>query len=252
MADPQIRLYGIPMSHPVVAARGMLERKGLEYRYIELLAGAHPPSLWALGFRGMTVPAMRLADGRRVQGSLAIARALEEVAPSPSLYPSAPAARYAALEAERWGEAVLQPIPRRLIRWGLRASLRQRQWFADVATPLPAPDVTGIVLTPLAPLFAWLAGAGDGAVRGDLAALPGVLDEVDRLLAAGVLGGDELGAADFQIAASVRVLVAMEDARRLVSGRPAEAFALRAVPDHPTIPAVLPVEWLPPADAAAT
>jgi glutathione S-transferase len=247
----EIRLYGIPMSHPVLAVRGMLDRKGLDYRYVELLAGAHPPSLWALGFRGMTVPAMRLPDGRRVQGSLAIAQALEEAAPSPSLYPSDPAARDGAREAERWGEAVLQPIPRRLIRWGLRASLLQRRWFADVATPLPAPAVTGLALTPLAPLFAWLAGAGDDRVRDDLAGLPGQLDEVDRLLEVGVLGAGELGAADFQIAASVRMLLAFEDVSRLVSGRPAEAWALRALPDYPRIPAVLPVEWLPGAGAAA-
>src|ERR1700748_3157390 len=107
MADARIRLYGIPLSHPVVAARGMLERKGLDYRYLELMAGAHPLSLWALGFRRITVPAMRLTDGRRVQGSLAIAEALEEVAPNPSLYPAAPDARAAAQAAERWGEAVL-------------------------------------------------------------------------------------------------------------------------------------------------
>jgi glutathione S-transferase len=243
MAD--IRLYGIPMSHPVLAVRGMLERKGLDYRYVELMPGAHPPSLWALGFRGMTVPAMRLPDGRRVQGSLAIAQALEQLAPSPPLYPPDPAAREAAREAERWGEAVLQPIPRRLIRWGLRASLAQRRWFADVATPLPAPAIAGVVLTPLAPLFAWLAGAGDDCVRADLGGLPGLLDEVDRLLAVGVLGGSDLGAADFQIAASVRMLLAFDDVGRLVSGRPAETFALQALPEYPRIPAVLPAEWLP-------
>ena len=245
MADAPIRLYGIPMSHPVVAVRGMLDRKGLEYRYVELLAGAHPPSLWALGFRGITVPAIRFADGRRAQGSLAIAAALEEVAPSPSLYPSEPAARAAAQAAEGWGEAVLQPVPRRLIRWGLRASLRQRQWFADVATPLPAPAVTGWLLTPLTPVFVKLVGADDDGVRRDLATLPGLLDEVDRLLGSGVIGGAELGAADFQIAASVRMLLAMEDVGRLVAGRPAEAFARRAAPDYPAIPAVLPLDWLP-------
>jgi glutathione S-transferase len=82
MPDSPIRLYGIPLSHPVLAARGMLARKGLDYRYIELLAGAHPPSMWALGFRRITVPAMRLGDGLRVQGSLAIAQALEELTPA--------------------------------------------------------------------------------------------------------------------------------------------------------------------------
>ncbi len=87
MSERQLRLYGIPMSHPVRATRGVLEHNRLPYRYVELLAGTHPPSLWALGFRGATVPAVRLPDGRRVQGSLAIARALEQIAPSPPLYP---------------------------------------------------------------------------------------------------------------------------------------------------------------------
>jgi glutathione S-transferase len=245
MSARAIRLYGIPLSHPVLAARGMLDRKGLPYRYVELLAGAHPFSLRALGFRGVTVPAMKLPDGRRVLGSLAIARALEEVAPLPSLYPQEPQARRAAEEAERWGEAVLQPIPRRLIRWGLRHHLSQRRWFAEVAGPLPVPKLTGLLLTPIAPVFAWLAGASDVHVREDLSGLPSLLDEVDRLLERGVIGGEELGAADFQIASSVRMLLAMEDAGLLVAGRPAEAFARRVVPDYPRVPAALPVAWLP-------
>jgi glutathione S-transferase len=245
MTESRIRLYGIPLSHPVLAARGMLERKGLDYRYVELLAGAHPPSLWALGFRRITVPAMRLADGRRVQGSLAIAQALEALAPDPSLYPSQPAARAAAQDAERWGEAVLQPIPRRLIRWGLRSSASQRRWFAEVGTPFPAPALVGRLLTPLAPVFAALVGARDDTVRSDLAQLPQLLDEVDRLLGGGVIGGAELGAADFQIGASVRMLLAMQDVGRLVAGRPAEAFARRVVPHYPSIPAALPADWLP-------
>lgn len=245
MSESRIRLYGIPLSHPVLAARGMLERKGLGYRYVELLAGAHPPSLWALGFRKITVPALRLGDGRRVQGSLAIARALDEIVPDPPLYPVDPELRAAAEAAERWGEAVLQPIPRRLTRWGLRTSLRQRQWFANVGTPLPAPALMGRLLSPLAALFAMLAKADDDTVHGDVARIPALLDEVDRLLATGVIGGAELGAADFQIGSSVRVLLAMEDVGRLVAGRPAEAFARRAIPSYPPIPAALPPAWFP-------
>jgi len=154
VSERVIRLYGIPLSHPVFGVRGMLAFKGLSYRYVELLAGGHPPMLWALGFRGATVPAIKLPDGRRVQGSLAIAQALEQTAPSPSLYPSRHSARAAVSDAERWGEAILQPIPRRLIRWGLRQHLRQRQWFADVASPLPAPRVAGLLMTPIVPVFA--------------------------------------------------------------------------------------------------
>jgi glutathione S-transferase len=196
---PAIHLYGVPLSHPSMAARGMLER---------------------------------------------IARALETVAPRPSLYPDGAEPRSAAERAERWGEAELQPVPRRLVRWGLRHRLRQRQWFADVATPLPAPAVMGAVLSPLAPVFVLQVGASNARVRRDLAELPGLLETIDRLLADSVIGG-EPGAADFQIAASVRVLTAMEDVAPLVRARPAELLAYRLVPDVPPIPAALPPEWVP-------
>jgi glutathione S-transferase len=214
----------------------MLTFKDLSYRYIELLAGAHPPMLWALGFRRATVPAIKLPGGRRVQGSLAIAQVLEQVAPTPSLYPSPPAARAAVANAERWGETVLQPIPRRLIRWGLRQHLRQRQWFADVATPLPAPTVAGLLMTPVVPVFARVAGANAAQVRDDLDRLPSLLDEVDRLIAHDVIGGEQLNAADFQIGPSIRVLLAMTDIAHLVVDRPAATFARRVVAEYPEVP----------------
>jgi glutathione S-transferase len=100
-------------------------------------------------------------------------------------------------------------------------------------------------LSPLAPVFARQVGADSPRLRRDLAELPGVLDQVDRLLDDGVIGGEELGAADFQIGSSLRMLLAFQDAGRLVAARPAEAFARRVVPDYPEIPAVLPPEWLP-------
>lgn len=223
----------------------MLVFKRLAYRYIELLAGGHPPMLWAAGFRGATVPAIRLPDGRRVQGSLAIVQALEQLAPLPSLYPRELAACAAVKDAERWGEAVLQPVPRRMIRWGLRRRLSQRQWFAEVASPLPAPRLAGVLLTPIAPVFARIAGATDPQVRQDLDRLPDLLDHVDRLIAEGVIGGDQLNAADFQIAPSVRALLAMADIARLIADRSAATLARRVVPEYPVIPAALPPDWIP-------
>ncbi len=217
----------------------MLEFKGLRYRYVELLAGAHAPMLRALGFRRGTVPAIKLADGSRIQGSLAIAHALEQVAPSPSLYPSQPGGRGVVADAERWGEAVLQPIPRRLIRWGLRRHLRQRQWFVAVASPLPVPSLMGVLLTPIVAVFARIAQANAAQVRHDLEGLPHLLDEVDRLIACGVIGGAEPNAADFQIGPSIRSLLAMPDVAGLVAGRPAESLARRVVPDYPDIPSAL-------------
>ncbi len=94
---------------------------------------------------------IRLPDGRRVQGSLAIAQALEAFAPDPSLYPADPEARSAAEGAGHWGENVLQPIPRRLIRWGLRHHLSQRRWFSDVASPPDYPAALPARWLPAAP-----------------------------------------------------------------------------------------------------
>jgi hypothetical protein len=147
--------------------------------------------------------------------------------------------------AERWGEEVLQPVPRRLIRRGLADSAAQRRWFADVASPFPAPALVGALLAPVVPLFVRQAGASPEQVQADLRALPALLDEVDRLVATGVLDGAELNAADFQVGTSVRMLLAFEDVGRLVARRPAERLARRVQPEYPPIPAALPAAWLP-------
>ncbi len=233
------RLYSIRLSHPSLCVAGMLRQQGVAFREVVLPGGLHPVVLWARGFRGPTVPALRLADGTRVQGSRAIAATLDEVAPERELFPLDPELRARVVEAERWGEQVLQPIPRRLIRRGLRDHLRQRQWFAEVASPFPAPKLTGVLLTPLVPLFIAQAGATRERITQDLAELPGLLDQVDALLADGTIGGEQLNAADWQIGTTVRVLLAFEDVAALVEGRPAEAHARRIQPDYPVIPAAL-------------
>ena len=217
----------------------MLEQQGVEYREVSLPGGFHPLILWGLGFRGATVPALRLSDGRRVQGSRAIAAALHEAGEEGGLFPADPELRARVEAAERWGEEVLQPIPRRLIRRGLRDHLRQRQWFADVASPFPAPRLTGALLTPLVPVFIAQAGATHVRVRQDRDELPALLDHVDDLLAEGTIGGPRLNAADWQIGTTVRMLLAFEDVAALVAGRPAEAHARRVQPDYPAIPAAL-------------
>src|SRR3954470_21314796 len=103
------------VSHPAQAARAMLEHKGIEYELVSVMPGSQPVALRLAGFRGRTVPALKL-DGRKVQGSLAISRALEELQPDPPLFP--PDRREAVEEAEAWGERELQPLPRRFFRWG--------------------------------------------------------------------------------------------------------------------------------------
>ena len=48
----------------------------------------------------------------------------------------------------------------------------------------------------------------------DLAALPGLIDRVDELIAQGVIGGAEPNAADYQIATSISLLLTMDDSGR--------------------------------------
>ena len=88
--------------------------------------------------------------------------------------------------------------------------------------------------------------ASAAAVRADLERLPALLDHVDELLAHGVIGGDEPNAADYQIAPSVRLLLAFDQLRPLIEARPAGAFATRVVPvfrGH--VPPALPADWVP-------
>ena len=80
------KLYALSLSHPSQAARLMLEHKGIEHQIVDLMPGMHPLQLRAAGFRGGTVPALKL-DGRRIQGSLLISRALEQVRPEPTALP---------------------------------------------------------------------------------------------------------------------------------------------------------------------
>ena len=101
----------------------MLELKGIEYELATVLPGTQRMHLRLVGFRGGTVPALKL-DGRRVQGSRAIARALEAVRPDPPLFPTDET-------VERWADEELQMVPRRIVRWGLTRDAALRTWISE-------------------------------------------------------------------------------------------------------------------------
>ena len=91
----------------------------------------------------------------------------------------------------------------------------------------------------------------------DLAALPGLIEHVDGLIAGGAIGGPERNAADYQIATSISLLLTMDDLRPLsravrprssrarswrasqdgcrASSPSAGAHAARSVRSHPTV-----------------
>jgi glutathione S-transferase len=229
-----------------MSARLMLERKRIDYERVDLMPMVSKVVLKALRFPGATVPAMKL-DGRRVQGTRAIARALDEVEPEPPFLPSDVGPRRAVREAEQFGNDVLQQVARRIVWWALRRDASPLASFAEGAR-LGVP--IGVAVKTAAPIV-WASArynrSTDEAVRADLSALPGLLERVDAWVSEGVLGGEQPNAADFQIATSIRLLMCLDDLRPTIEGRPAGELAMRVSPHFPgRVGPVLPPEWLEP------
>jgi glutathione S-transferase len=238
------RLYVIPASHPSIAAALMLEHKGIPYKRTDLLPVISKGALRGLGFPGVTVPALKI-EGSRVQGSRQIARELERLRPEPPLFPAEAERRAAVEEAERFGDEELQHPVRQILWWSIRRDktpLRSYSEGAKLGLPI------GLAMKTAAPIVALSARfneASDENARAALAALPGLLDRVDAWIEAGVLNGEQLNAADFQIAPSIGLALTLDDLRPAIENRPAGALASRVVPDYPgRTPPILPPEWL--------
>ena len=201
---PDAKLYVIPGSHPAMAARRMLELKGIPYKRVDLMPVISRGALRALRFPSNTVPSLAI-DGRKLTGSRDIARELDEIRPDPPLYPAEPERRVAVEDAERWGEEILQPAVRRIL-WN--ALKRNRAPLASYAEGARLGIPIGLAVKTAAPIVAAASrmnSADDEAVRHDLASLPGWLKRIDDWIAEGVLGSDPPNAADLQIGASLRL-----------------------------------------------
>jgi glutathione S-transferase len=238
------RLFIIPASHPSITAELMLRHKGISYKRTDLLPVISKGALRGLGFPRNTVPALKI-DGRRVQGSREIARELERLRPEPPLFPAAADQRAAVEEAERFGDEQLQHPIRQILWWAIKqdkAPLRSYSEGARIGVPI---DLAMLTAAPIVALSARFNEAGDANVRRDLEALPGLLDRVDEWIAAGVIGGEQPNAADFQIATSIGLALTMDDLRPAIESRPAAGLAQRLVPDYPGhTPPIIPAEWL--------
>jgi glutathione S-transferase len=236
-------LYGIKISHPSQAARLMLERKGVDHHVVWLPPGSQPFVLRMIGFRGTTVPALRL-NGKRIQGSRLISRELDRLQPEPPLFPSEVGRRRAVERAEEWGDRLLQPVPRRIFRWALATRPDLRRWMAEEVMQAPAPGVVAVAFAPVARAFSHKSRGSDDRVRADVAALPGMLDYVDGLIAEGTIAGEERNAADYQIGTSLWALMAFSELRPMIEARPAARLLAVLPPQSFTVPPVLPRDWL--------
>lgn len=238
------RLYVLPASHPAFTARLMLEHKGIPYKRTDLLPVISKGVLRAAGFPGVTVPALKL-DGHKIQGSTEISRELDRVQPEPPLFPSDPEKRAAVEEAERWGNDVLQPPLRQILWWTFKADRGSMASYADGAKLGVPVSLAMKTAAPIVALSVRFNEADDEHVQRCLAEMPAMLQKVDDLIAAGVLDGEELNAADFQIATTLRLAMTLDDLRPAIENRPGGKLALRVAPDYPGhTPPILPAAWL--------
>jgi len=253
VGGPRVHIYGMRHSHPVLASRMALELTGIPFRAHDLFPGLHGLIVRAHGFPAWTVPALAI-DGRKVQGSLAIARELDRLAPEAGLFPADPERRRAVEEAERFGHDALQPIARRVFRWAGAHHNAIRAWMARYVIGWPAPTLAGYAFKPVMMFFGRVVSKADAVqVRQDLRRLPDLLDRADALVADGTIGGGTPNAADLQILTSTRLLMAHEDLCPAIAPRRCGKAALRLIPDYPRsgrdalppVPAALPPDWLP-------
>src|SRR6185295_3434373 len=243
MTMQEAKLYVIPGSHPSRSAMLMLDRKGIPFKRVDLMPVISKGVVRAQGFPGVTVPALKL-NGRKIQGSREIARELDHIQPEPALYPADPEKRGKVEEAEAWGDE-FQQKPRRMSWWAFkrdRSPMASYSEGARLGVPVGLAVKTG---APIVAMAARLNGSTDENVRADLAALAEDLDRIDGWIAAGVIGGPEPNAADFQLAPSIRLLMSFDDLRPFIEARPCGEMAKRIVTDFPgRTPPIFPAEWL--------
>jgi glutathione S-transferase len=231
---PTVKLLALPASHACAVATAMLEAKHVPYERVDLFPGLSRAWLRLTGFDDVTVPALRVA-GDRIQGSRAIARALDERWPDPPLFPADPSQRQRVEEIETWADGPLQMTARRIMLWALCRSGEARAAALEGARlqfhfPIRLAEPLG---APVVRLDAMLNGVGAAATRADLDALPYMLGQADHWIAQGDLARTPPTAADYQVAASVRMLLTIEDLAPVFAQRPVAELARTLVPILP-------------------
>jgi glutathione S-transferase len=245
------KLYVIPGSHACRAAMLMLEHKRQPYRRVDIVTLLHPVVVRLHGFdaggqtrtaggrrtfglrlgdRLGTVPGLA-ANGNRISTNYRIARFLDQRHPDPPMFPADPERREAVEEAERWANETLQMAARRIVG---AAVVRDPAAFSRAAGDgrlgylLYRRALTRRLIFPrLFPVFA----VSPGSEREILAEVPGLLDRVDAWIAEGVLGGEQLNAADFMVAPSLALILYRPDVEPLFEGRPALGLVDRLLPE---------------------
>lgn len=241
-------VYVIPGSHACRSALLMLDVKGVPYRRADLVTLLHPIAARLRGFKPSgerrtaagrrtlalrsadmlaTVPALAAGD-ERITTNHRIARFLDAHHPEPPLVPADPAVE----AAERWANDELQMAARRIFIGAIArdpAGMARRMADGRLGVLLYRREALRRLIVPWIGRLAF--AAGPDADRERLAELPAILDHVDDLIAAGVIGGDRPNVADCMIAPSLALILYRPDVGEQFAGRPALALVDRLLPD---------------------
>jgi glutathione S-transferase len=245
-------LYVIPGSHACRSGILMVEHKRVPYRRVDIPTLLHPVAVRLLGFdaggqtrvagtrrplplrlgdRLGTVPALA-CDGQRISTNREIARFLDARHPDPPLFPGDPGQRRAVEEAEHWANDTFQMAARRI---ALSGAL---QYPSEMSRSAAAGRMgyllyrSALARRLIIPMIARGPFAVGRAAEGELLAeLPAMLDRIDSWIAAGVLGGAQLNAADFMVAPSLALILYRPDIPPLLEGRPALELVDRVLPE---------------------
>jgi glutathione S-transferase len=197
---------------------------------IRSVDGATHGSLALLDRLG-TVPALRYGS-ERVQTNRSIADFLERVQPDPPLFPADPERRRAVEEAQAWGDEPFQMVARRIVLAGSRDgldALRDRANDGRLGPLLAKCERSRAINNQIAARMIFRANPQSEPQL--LAELTPMLDRIDAWIAAGVLNGLELNAADLIIAPSLALIAYRLDLRLQIEARPAWAWLERVLPE---------------------
>jgi glutathione S-transferase len=234
------KLIGVPGSHPCLSVELMLRRKGIEFSRLDLPNMSHKYILPLMRYRGSTVPVLSI-EGKRVSGTMKIARALEALKPDPPMF-----TRDDLEGDEAWADAVLQDGVRQLARWAVGKDPEAMGTFLEDAKMTVPTGALRKALPAIRPVVLLQMRAKDETARACLEALPGQLDRVDALLAEGIIGGEQPNVVDYQVAPSVRLMLTFDQLREPIDARPAGRHARALVPRYPgRFRDVIPQAWLP-------
>jgi glutathione S-transferase len=241
-----VKLYGIPSSNSVLTVQLAMEHKGVDYRRVDLIPAQHRVGMLLRRFGGGTVPGI-VIDGRKVHGSIAIMRVLDEARTGPALFPADPLRRREIEEALRWGEEMYQRSLRFVVPYALRRRPSAIRTLLEDSRMIVPNAIAARTSRPNVWISSRYNHSNEREVRRTLADLPAMFDRIDAWIASGLLDATTPSAADFMIAPTTRAYMWFDDLRPAIEDRPCGKHALAIAPHYPGhFPPLLPGDALAP------